>query len=298
MNETSALVISGLTHYRFRERGTDTVHDVPIDQLSTKQWRRFAQQISASRADLFRKSYQRFMREVAALGGAEAGDATQVAEKTLQMRRLKATLRVVREAAYARIVRSWAKKDPSCDLQAATRVIRQRAGDAAIKRLAVIRAEQKEILNDPSFIATVDALREQVTWCDMRELRQIERTFRKRIGNVFAFIEITTEQVSVIRTEVNSSQHQLQLNQRSTSPQLDDFDVVAFLEDDEEDVMGRMLAESAKVAPRFEVQSEEKLRSERREQLLQKLEGQDTPGNSRGAAEEQLAKMNMFRKPS
>lgn len=298
MNATSAMVISGLTHYRFRERGSTSVCERPIEELSTKQWRRFSEQIAASRAQLFRQSYQRFMRELAAQEGAHAEDLNQVAEETTQMRRLKATLRVVRDAACNRILRSWRKQNPSCDAQAAVRVIRQKAGDAAIKRLEMIREEQKEILGDPSFAEEVAALRNGVTWCDAVELRQMERLFRKRIGNVLAFIEMTPEQCVVIRHETLEGQHPLQLEQRTASPQLDDFDVVAFLEDDEEDVMGRLLAESMRTPPKFEVQTEKQLRSERHEQLLRKMETEQGAGDSRGAAEQQLAKMNMFRKPS
>ena len=74
MSDPKALAFSGLTQYRFRERGSGAIHNVSIDGLSTKQWRRFAQQLDSSRADFFRKSYRRFMGELADCQAADAAD--------------------------------------------------------------------------------------------------------------------------------------------------------------------------------------------------------------------------------
>ncbi|HAY81353.1 MAG TPA: hypothetical protein DCY79_16230 [Planctomycetaceae bacterium] len=298
MSDPKALAFSGLTQYRFRERGSGAIHNVSIDGLSTKQWRRFAQQLDSSRADFFRKSYRRFMGELADCQAADAADLTAAAEATEQMRRLKATLRVVREAAYQRMMRSWKKRNPISDAKKAAASIRKDAGEAAIKRLAEISAEQKELLTEGSFLQEVKSLRKAVTWCDASELRQMERQFRKRIGNVFSFIETTPKQLTAIRAKADAAPGQVQLEQRAAADGVDDFDVVAFLEDDEDDVMGRLVAESARSAVKFEVQTEANLRSERREQLLKKLESVSPDDGSRSAAEQQLAKMSLFRKPS
>ena len=244
MNDESSLVISGLTHYRFRETGSDEIHEMPVGELSTKQWRRFAQQAGDSRAEIFWQTYRRFMAELAQLQGCDGSDCPDIADQTLEMRRLKATLRVVRDAACQRMLRSWRKKHVQLDDESALRVVRHKAGQAAVQRLAILSTEQKEILGDEQHVSSVEALRAQVSWCNSRDVRRMERAFRKRIGNVFAFIEITPDQIAAFRAEAATQQPRepLQLTARAPSHKLDDFDVVAYLEDEDDDVMARMLS--------------------------------------------------------
>ena len=95
--------------------------------------------------------------------------------------------------------------------------------------------------------------------------------------------------------EVPVHEQPLQLKQRSILEQSDDSDILAFLEEDDDEELVKSLNTPNREIPKFEIDQPKETMAERHRRLLEKLQnGPDI--DSRDAAAQQLMRMNLLRK--